>query len=372
MDSPERMLNIPNRRAEFSAMNDARFGSRSGNRCEGSKWGWQSQNRNGFTLVELLVVIAIIGILIGMLLPAIQSVRIAARRISCANNLRQISLALANYESGHQHFPSSFNAPLGQVTRGSWSIHAKLLPMVEQGNAANHIDLNTDWHQQVDTGMPAFGVPVYSCPSDFNAGARTKDGTDYVHSTSYGFNMGSWFIFDPTSGETGDGSFRVSKTMKHSQFRDGLSNTWGAADVKSFTSYIRNANSFDGTFPTSYDYFQNVSGELKMGSRDKNTGHTVWSDGRVHHSGFTTVYGPNTFVPYVYDGQTYDIDFNSQQEGRDLSRPTFAAVTSRSHHEQGVNVSRMDGSVGFVTNGIDLRIWRALGTADSGEVASVP
>ena len=308
-----------------------------------------------------------------MLLPAIQSVRNAARRISCANNLRQISLALASYESAYQHFPSSFNAPQGQITRGSWSIHAKLLPLIEQGNAAQRIDLDTDWHQQIDSGMPAFGVPAYSCPSDFNSGARQRNGADYVHSTSYGFNMGSWLIYDPESGDVGDGAFRVSQKMKHAQFRDGLSNTWAAADVKSFTSYIRNATSFDGTFPTSYDYFQNVSGELKLGTgRGKNTGHTVWSDGRVHHSGFTTVYGPNTFVPYVLDGETYDIDFNSQQEGRDLTRRTYAAVTSRSHHEQGVNVSRMDGSVGFVANGIDLDIWRALGTADSGEVASVP
>ena len=94
-----------------------------------------SQRQNGFTLVELLVVIAIIGILVGMLLPAIQNVRSAARRVSCGNNLKQIYLALANHESGFKEFPTSFDASRDVTVRGSWSIHAKLLPMVEQANA---------------------------------------------------------------------------------------------------------------------------------------------------------------------------------------------------------------------------------------------
>lgn len=197
------------------------------------------RRRSAFTLVELLVVIAIIGILIAMLLPAIQSVRSAARRISCANNLRQMSLAVANYETAFQQFPTSFDAPLGQITRGSWSIHAKLLPMIEQGNARNLIDVDVDWHEQVDTGIPAFGAPVYSCPSDFQAGTRQKNGVDYVHSTSYGFNMGSWMVFDPASGQTGDGAFRVSKPTRHSDFYDGLSHTLAAADVRSFVYQLR-------------------------------------------------------------------------------------------------------------------------------------
>jgi prepilin-type N-terminal cleavage/methylation domain-containing protein len=325
--------------------------------------------RPGFTLVELLVVIAIVGILIGMLLPAVQSVRKAARRISCANNLRQITLALANFESSHQHFPSSFEAPVGRVVRGSWSIHAKLLPMVEQGNAHARIDLGTDWHDQVSSGMPAHKIPIYSCPSDYNAGVRQKNGQPYVHSTSYGFNMGSWLIFDPRTGQAGDGAFQVSKTRRHAQYTDGLSNTLAAVDVKSFTSYLRNSPGFDGTFPTSSDFFQGMPGKLKLGSTaGDNTGHTVWSDGRVHHAGFTTVFSPNAKVNFEHNGRLYDIDFSSQQEGRDLTRPTYAAVTARSHHEQGVNASRMDGSVGFISDSISVKVWRALGSAAGREV----
>ena len=329
--------------------------------------------RSAFTLVELLVVVAIIGVLIAMLLPAVQQVRSAARRASCANNLHQIYLAVANHETAHREYPTSFDAPLGEITRGSWSIHAKILPMIEQGSAFERIDFETDWHQQVDGGMPALKVPAYSCPSDFLAGKRQQNGKDFVHSTSYGFNMGSWLIFDPATGQTGDGAFRVNKPTTHATFSDGLSNTLAAADVKSFTSYIRNAPSFNGAFPTSDTFFNGLSAQLKLGTSPKvNTGHTVWTDGRVHHAGFTTVFAPNTTVRYDYQGQQYDIDFNSQQEGRDLNSRTYAAVTSRSHHQQGVNVCRMDGSVDFFSSSIDIEVWRALGTAWGSEVFTTP
>ena len=329
--------------------------------------------RKAFTLVELLVVIAIISILVGMLLPAVQMLREAARRTSCANNLKQIGLALANHESALGRYPTSFNASLTDTVRGNWSIHAKIMPYLEQGNARELIDIDVDWHEQVDTGITAFGVPIYSCPSDRLAGKRMRNGADYVHSTSYGFNQGTWFVYDPTSGEAGDGAFRVSQETAPRDFNDGLSNTLAVADVKSFTSYIRNVTTIDPTFPVDPNHFEGVFGERKLGPATKdNTGHSVWSDGRVHHAGFTTTFTPNTRVTYTYDGQTYDIDFNSQQEGRDLTRSTYAAVTSRSYHPGGVNIGRMDGSVTFISDTIDRNVWQALGTAGGGEVATLP
>ncbi len=325
----------------------------------------------GFTLVELLVVTGIIGILVAMLLPAVQEVREAANRTACANNLRQIALAVHNFESAQGHYPPSFEVQPGEIKRGSWSIHARLLPFLEQANAEGLIDFATDWHEQVDSGIPALGVATYSCPSDLRAAVRIRDGKPFVHSTSYGFNMGTWFIYDPTTGAVGDGAFVVQNPTKHSSVSDGLSNTLCTTDVKAFTPYIRNALSFDAQLPERQSHFLGARGELKLGSSPtQNTGHTVWTDGRVHHSGMTVTFGPNTSVGYEHEGVGFDIDFSSQQEGRDSLRPTYAAVTSRSWHPGGVNAARMDGSVGFVSEDIDLEIWRALGSIDGGEVIS--
>jgi prepilin-type processing-associated H-X9-DG protein len=181
--------------------------------------------------------------------------------------------------------------------------------------------------------------------------------------------MGSWLIHDPVTGQTGDGAFRVNQRTRPRDFTDGQSQTLCAVDVKAYTSYIRNVDTIDPTLPGTTDFFEGVTGELKMGpSQENNSGHTVWCDGRVHHTGFTTVFGPNTRVTYTHGGEVYDIDYNSQQEGRSLTRPTFAAVTARSFHDAGVNALFMDGSVRFVSNSIALPIWRSMGTAGSGEI----
>ena len=222
-------------------------------------------SRAAFTLVELLVVIAIIGILIGMLLPAVQQVRESARRIHCGNNLRQASLAITNYSSTFQKLPTSFDVAPGTTVRGSWSIHAKILPYAEGQNAYDLIDFDLDWHDQVAAGVPAFAAPMYSCGSDFNSGLRYSSGAPYVHSTSYSFNMGSWLIHDPTTNQISDGPFRVNKIGSFSDIRDGASNTLCASDVKSFTSYIRNANTIDPTLPSNATHFDGVRAELKLG-----------------------------------------------------------------------------------------------------------
>ncbi len=323
----------------------------------------------GFTLVELLVVIAIVAILVALLVPAVQAVRRAAQKNNCSNNLRQIGLAVTNYETAKLHFPVAFNAPLGATVRGSWSIHGRILPYVEQDNARQRIDTHVDWHDQLASGVPQLGVPIYSCPSDPETHVRMRDGAPYVHPTSYGFNMGVWFIYDPTTGDVGSGPFRVSRSTETTSIRDGLSNTLCAVDVKARTAYIRNVDTIDSTLPLGASHFEGVTGQLKLGPGiETNTGHTVWCDGRVHHTGFTTTFAPNTKVTYTLDGVEYDIDYNSQQEGRDLTRPTYAAVTARSYHGGGVNSVRMDGSVGFIPNSIDLQIWRGLSTIDGGEL----
>lgn len=331
----------------------------------------------GFTLVELLVVIAIIGILIGMLLPAVQMVREAARRTSCLNNVRQMVLATHGYDSAFGKLPPSFEIEPGSIlsgNNGSWSIHGRILPFIEQANAYNNVDLNVAWDAQQSTGVPTLRIPLFQCPSEVNDTVRidTSTGQPKVYPQNYGFNFGTWLAYDPVNGTRGDGPFYVNSETDFGSIRDGASNTLCIAEVKAFTSYIRNTSDPGPTPPTDPTAFSGYTGQLKLGpDLHRNTGHTEWCDGRVHHSGITTVFTPNTKVPYELDGNLYDIDFNSVQEGKRNDQATYAAITSRSYHAGNmVTAGLMDGSTRTFSGTIDLIIWRSLGTVAGGEILS--
>jgi prepilin-type processing-associated H-X9-DG protein len=201
---------------------------------------------------------------------------------------------------------------------------------------------------------------------------RTNGGSPYVYPHTYGFNFGTWFVYDPNTGEGGDGVFFPNSRLAPVHISDGLSNTLCAAEVKAFTPYVRNTADPGPSPPSSPAVVAAwaAGGQRKLGPNTNDcTGHTEWPDGRVHHSGFTTAFTPNTVVPFVWQGATYDIDYNSRQEGNSAAQRTYAAITARSRHTSGmVNVLLMDGSVRSVKNSIDLATWRALGTRAGGEV----
>ena len=334
-----------------------------------------TKNQKGFTLVELLVVIAIIGVLISMLLPAVQVVREAARRSSCLNNIRQTVLAAHNYESALKHLPPSYELASGgtNVGNGSWSIHAQLLPYCEQGNAFDQIDFSSAWSDPANTatGVPTLRVPMYQCASEENDTVRIKNGQPLVYPQNYGFNFGSWLVYDPANGTQGDGLFFVNARTRFGQITDGASNTLCVAEVKAFTPYIRNTQDPGPVPPSDPSFFASYTGEIKLGTDlHSNTGHTEWSDGRVHHSGFTTVFTPNTVVEYEHQGLSYDIDINTEKEGNSTTKTTYAAITSRSYHPGSVNIGVMDGSTHSISDSIDLVTWRALGTKSGGEVVN--
>src|SRR5687767_5495277 len=127
--------------------------------------------RRAFTLVEVLIVVAIIGVLVALLLPAVQGAREAARRTSCQNNLRQIALAVHNYQDARRIYPPSAEFPVGAAisgNNGSWSIHGRILPYMEEGNAYNRVNLNVAWDAQANTGVPTMRVGNYVCPTEAN------------------------------------------------------------------------------------------------------------------------------------------------------------------------------------------------------------
>lgn len=315
----------------------------------------------GFTLVELLVVIAIIGILVALLLPAVQAAREAARRMSCSNNLKQIGLALHNYHDTSGSFPPGAIHPRG-VTSKSWSIHARLLPFLEQENLQDLVDWSLPYSAQGEVTQTR--VETYFCPSD--PGDRERpDGAITHYPLTYGVNMGTWFVFNPNSQSGGNGLVYPNSKTRFRDVIDGTSTTLAFAEVKAWSPYLR-----DGGNPgISYapipaaDSVSSLGGNFKVDS-----GHTEWVDGRVHQTGFTGTFTPNTLVTHSTGSDTYDVDFNSSREGDTTNQLTYGAVTSRSYHPGGVQVALTDGSARFVSEDIDITTWRALTTRAGSEV----
>ncbi len=328
------------------------------------------RRKQGFTLIELLVVIAIIAILIALLLPAVQQAREAARRTQCRNNLKQIALAIHNYADAYRTLPpSACINPQVTLTgnNGSWGVHGRILPYLDQNNLYANVDLTVAWDFQA--AISGLKVPTYACPTDPRSDEERDPGNGKAHlfPTTYGFNFGTWFIYDPVTGRGGDGIFFPNAKLSFAAVSDGSSNTLLVSEVKAWTPYRRNAGPPSTAVPNT---IAEAEAAVASGAQFKNTGHTEWPDGRVHHHGFTTTMVPNTVVNCQSSGGTFDCDYNSWQEGKNgiNGPPSYAIITSRSYHTGIVNTALVDGSVRSVSENIDRSLWRALGTRSGGEV----
>lgn len=333
----------------------------------------------GFTLIELLVVIAVIAIIISLLLPAVQQAREAARRTECRNNLKQIGLALHNYLDAFSVFPPSYC--IGADKGGTWSIHARILPFVDQANAFNKADLAVGYNDPPNStnGITAQVLPFLRCPSEINGLNSTPSASSAgFFPPNYAFNLGSWKIFKPNStnfadgGVPGDGAFAPNSKFTTAAFGDGASNTLCASEVKCYTSNIGNDAAATDTLPTLDTILSFNTGSLTVGVPGSVGGHREWTDGKVHETGFTTAFVPNTRVMINKGTTTVEGDYISCRErgtsGICLGKPTYAAVTSRSFHPGSVNSLLMDGSVRTISNNIDQTTWRGLGTRQGGEL----
>ena len=330
----------------------------------------------GFTLIELLVVIAVIGILVALLLPAVQFAREAARRSTCANNMRQMVLATHHYLDANRAMPSFSCLPPPGVSGGVWSVQARILPFIEQVQLQNMINFNYSYTDIVRAPQHAqvtkMRIPVYLCPDEVRAEPRLPSSpTGVTHfPLSYGANLGTWLVFDPVNGRVANGAFVINAGLTDSGFIDGMSNTMAYAEIKAYQPNVNPGNPSGPNEPVPADAAAVAS--FAGSAAVSQTGHTEWVDGKVHETGFTTTLPPNKKVLITSGGVPYDIDLISKAESTSNVVPTYAAVTARSYHPGIVQVALMDGSVRAVGNSVETLVWRAMGTRDGNESAELP
>jgi prepilin-type processing-associated H-X9-DG protein len=285
--------------------------------------------------VELLVVIAIIGILIGMLLPAVQQVREAARRTQCANKVRQIALATINYESANMRFPPGWQSQNESLSDGpGWAWSTDLLPFLEQQNLATQINFRLEVLDEANASAITQPVDVFICPSDpdpevLNFGATV--------SAPVGAGSGT----RATSAASSSGEVLLSRT--------NYSGVFGNLEIED--------DPFNGNgifFGNSRIGFRNIrdgsSNTIMIGERRNDLGGVTWV-GVIEgiDEPFARVVGATDHSP------------NDPEDGFE---------DFRSYHPGGINVGLADGSTQFIANEISESIFQALGSRAGGEVAT--
>lgn len=348
----------------------------------------------GFTLVELLVVIAIIGILIGLLLPAVQSAREAARRMQCSNNMKQYGLALHNYVIAN----ADALPPMAETSDESFSVQARLFPYMEATQISSKIDYSLPVYQTVGRGnlivynhlyeALTTNVSFLSCPSDPSAGrpcpgtlkvftdvANTVSETGKFYPSSYCVCMGDACCKIGTKVDgtlTTNGAFFYGSKTRLSSIVDGTSNTLFMAESAigpgiegnatstydemnanktRFRQYVMSLSSFNDCLLRDVDAI--VALQKNSGSKTWYPSRCVnWISGSPVYTAFDATLPPNSNAATCY-------------------YMNYGFYGARSYHASGVNVAMTDGSVRFVSDSIDINAWRAAATIAGGETRSL-
>lgn len=358
----------------------------------------------GFTLVELLVVIAIIGVLVALLLPAVQQAREAARRMQCVNNMKQLGLAVHNFHDTNQFFPSGshqpmFHGPNGRDDysggRDRWSYLVPLLPQIEQQPlydvfVSNLLGISRPWHTE-DSGvrnpLTTTEISAFICPSDTNAKVRDGDRTR----TNYHCNRGDQWLnwnWNESRGVMGNG-IHIRKTF--ASLTDGSSNTMLISEAKTgvrgsrrVTESLGSGLGVDASSPPALCL-------ARIGPNNSMTGDVSNNDWQIGWRWADAITSYTQWLPMLPP--------NGPSCG--ANGESWVMTTASSYHPGGVNVVFCDGSVKFMNDTIDAGdpnmtvndspfppadpgrpqdyagpslygIWGALGSTSGGESVSIP
>lgn len=326
--------------------------------------------RRGFTLIELLVVVAIIGVLVALLLPAVQQAREAARRTQCVHNLKQIGLALHNYHDvygalppgrAQRALPPSGTTPFIEPI----SAHTRLLPFLGESVVYDLVNFEVPWSDPQNDPVRLTNVAVLTCPTDPKSGRLTPVGAPTNYRASEGCTLAFGHPFNntdlnPPAGPVNtslpppDGVFFVNFSCKLGEILDGTSRTAAFSEhvVGDFSNGIATemGDTFrPGTYPATMD--QAVADCRATDIKDL-------SKQGVSNVGAPWLYGYHSTTAYHH---------TSPPNTRSCMYPSLRIMTTaNSWHVGGVHLLLCDGSVQFVENAIDLSVWRRLGSRNDG------
>ena len=331
--------------------------------------------RRGFTLIELLVVIAIIAVLIALLLPAVQAAREAARRIQCTNNLKQLGLAMHNYESSNNCFPSGGSTTANSVY--AFSMQARLLPYLEQASLQALVDFTQPVLNVTSPPLSIHPASITAARTVVNSFLCPSDGHNPRFSGYYGDNLagtnyfgnggtGTQTYYDPAF--VSDGVFWFAGQVRFADLTDGSSQTMAMVE-----SLLGQGINFTGPMTGISRPFRLAANVTAGRSRVLTTPGGVNPTLRAGDELLATSWNGERGSAWIW-GQASTTIVNAFLTPNSPNPDSFAHsrgwFAARSNHPGGVNTLFCDGHVGFIKNTIQLPVWRALATRAGGEVVS--